>query len=34
VEYDIGNVYDPAYTMICKIKKSILRQIGILSSTS
>lgn len=24
VEYDIGNVYDPAYTMICKMKKSIL----------
>ena len=23
VEYDVGNVYDPAYTMICKIKKSI-----------
>ena len=34
VEYDIGNVYDPAYTMICKIKKSILRQIGVWSSTS
>ena len=34
VEYDIGNVFDPAYTMICKIKKSTLRQIGILSSTS
>ena len=34
VEYDIRNVYDPAYTMICKIKKSILRQIGIWSSTS
>ena len=34
VEYDIGNVFDPAYTMICKIKKSTLRQIGVLSSTS
>ena len=34
VEYDIGNVFDPAYTMICKIKKSTLRQIGILSSAS
>lgn len=29
VEYDMGNVFDPAYTMICKIKKSILRDIGI-----
>jgi len=34
VEYDVGNVYDPAYTMICKIKKSILRQTGVWSSTS
>ena len=24
VEYDVGNVYDPAYTMICKLKKSVL----------
>lgn len=24
VEYDVGNVYDPDYTMICKMKKSIL----------
>jgi acetamidase/formamidase len=22
VEYDIGNVYDPAYTVVCKLKKS------------
>lgn len=29
VEYDLGNVYDPAYTMICKVKKSILRDIGL-----
>ena len=29
VEYDMGNVYDPAYTMICKVKKSILRDIGL-----
>ncbi len=29
VEYDMGNVFDPAYTMVCKIKKSILRDIGI-----
>lgn len=24
VQYDVGNVYDPAYTMICKIPKSVL----------
>ena len=24
VEYDVGNVFDPAYTMICKIPKSVL----------
>ncbi len=24
VEYDLGNIYDPAYTMICKIPKSVL----------
>ncbi len=29
VEYDIGNVFDPAYTMICKVKKSILQNIGV-----
>ena len=29
VEYDMGNVFDPAYTMVCKIKKSLLRDIGI-----
>lgn len=26
VEYEIGNVFDPAYTMICKIPKSVLKQ--------
>ena len=26
VEYEVGNVFDPAYTVICKIKKSILKQ--------
>ncbi|MBM3265075.1 MAG: acetamidase/formamidase family protein [candidate division Zixibacteria bacterium] len=31
VEYEIGNVYDPAYTMVCKVKKSILRQIGVIA---
>ena len=29
VEYDMGNVYDPAYTMVCKVKKGILRDIGL-----
>jgi amidase len=24
VEYDVGNVYDPAYTMVCKLAKNIL----------
>jgi amidase len=24
VEYDLGNIYDPAYTMICKIPKRVL----------
>ncbi len=30
IEYDIGNVFDPAYTMVAKIKKSILRDIAII----
>lgn len=29
VEYEVGNVFDPAYTMICKIKKSILERTNI-----
>ena len=24
VEYDLGNVFDPAYTMVCKIAKKYL----------
>lgn len=24
VEYDVGNVFDPAYTMVCKIIKDLL----------
>lgn len=24
VEYDLGNIYDPAYTMVCKVHKSLL----------
>ena len=25
VRYDVGNVYDPAYTMICKVAKRLLK---------
>jgi len=28
VEYDLGNVYDPAYTMVCKVSKHLLQGIG------
>ena len=28
VEYDMGNVYDPAYTMVCKVAKSLLEAMG------
>jgi acetamidase/formamidase len=28
VEYDIGNVFDPAYTMSCKVPKAILAMLG------
>jgi hypothetical protein len=24
VEYDLGNVFDPAYTMVCKVPKLVL----------
>jgi amidase len=24
VEYEVGNVFDPAYTMVCKVAKSVL----------
>ncbi|MDQ3654528.1 MAG: acetamidase/formamidase family protein [Chloroflexota bacterium] len=27
VEYDVGNVFDPAYTMICKVPKRVLSQL-------
>lgn len=26
VEYEVGNVYDPAYTMVCKLKKKWLQR--------
>jgi len=24
VEYEVGNVFDPAYTMVCKLRKSLI----------
>ena len=29
VEYDMGNVFDPAYTMVCKVAKSLLEDLGV-----
>ena len=29
VEYDLGNIYDPAYVMVCKIRTDTLRSIGL-----
>ncbi|MBM3190519.1 MAG: acetamidase, partial [Chloroflexi bacterium] len=26
VEYEIGNVFDPAYTVVCKVAKALLRK--------
>jgi acetamidase/formamidase len=26
VEYDLGNVFDPAYTMVCKLRKALLQR--------
>jgi acetamidase/formamidase len=28
VEYEVGNVYDPAYTMVCKVPKRVLAQLA------
>jgi amidase len=28
VEYEVGNVFDPAYTMVCKLRKSILSELS------
>jgi hypothetical protein len=28
VEYDVGNVFDPAYTMVCKLPKEVLEKVG------
>ena len=30
-EYDIGNMYDPAYTMVCKVPKAVLISLGLSS---
>jgi amidase len=27
VEYQVGNVFDPAYTMVCRMSKSLLQQV-------
>jgi len=27
VRYEVGNVFDPQYTMVCKVNKELLRQI-------
>jgi amidase len=29
VRYEVGNVFDPAYTMVCSLSKSLLREIGL-----
>jgi acetamidase/formamidase len=29
VEYDLGNIFDPAYTMVCKLRKSLLQPVEI-----
>jgi acetamidase/formamidase len=29
VEYEVGNVFDPAYTMVCKVQKDLLESIGL-----
>jgi amidase len=34
VEYDMGNMFDPAYTMICKMSKSVLEQMGAIRRSS
>ena len=28
VGYDVGNIFDPAYTMVCKMSKQVLDSIG------
>ena len=28
VQYDVGNMFDPAYTMVCSISKDVLKRMG------
>jgi acetamidase/formamidase len=28
VEYEVGNMYDPAYTMVCKVAKNVLASLS------
>ncbi len=30
VDYDLGNIYDPAYTMVCRLAKHWLPEIALL----
>jgi amidase len=32
VEYEVANVFDPAYTVVCKIRRQLLEQIGAASA--
>ena len=29
VRYDLGNIFDPAYTMVCKVPKAVLREVPV-----
>jgi acetamidase/formamidase len=33
VHYDVGNVFDPAYTVVCRLPKAMLRQVGVAPSS-
>jgi hypothetical protein len=33
VHYDVGNVFDPAYTVVCRLPKAMLHQVGIASNS-
>lgn len=34
VEYNVGNVFDPAYTMVCKFPKRVLADLGLETSSA
>jgi acetamidase/formamidase len=34
VEYDLGNMFDPAYTMVCKMPKAILQRLSHIQNSS